>query len=220
VRGYPTLLWFEKGDTKPGEFTAARTADAIVAAVNERTGLGRRVRRVSAAAATAAAAVAADATRRSHSAVASALHMADVLMIDSTSVAVADAVERVQLTCAVTWCSRDWDGELVCRGMRSAALSPCALANGQTYKLRCGLLGNLQAPDCDARCYCSRARVPNICDVCTTLYVYQAPSAVTELDGASFNSVALDPQKTVLVFFSAPWCGKCSGGEKYFITIA
>lgn len=39
----------------------------------------------------------------------------------------------------------------------------------------------------------------------TTRKVRKAPTAVVELDTASFDAVALDPSKDVLVEFYAPW---------------
>lgn len=38
--------------------------------------------------------------------------------------------------------------------------------------------------------------------------VMQAAEVVTKLTAATFNSVALDSSKGVLVFFGAPWCGE------------
>lgn len=40
----------------------------------------------------------------------------------------------------------------------------------------------------------------------TSAKVRKAPTAVLELDSASFDAVALDPSKAVLVEFYAPWC--------------
>jgi protein disulfide-isomerase A6 len=43
----------------------------------------------------------------------------------------------------------------------------------------------------------------------TKARVKKAPSHVVELDSNNFNKIALDPTKTVLVEFYAPWCGHC-----------
>ena len=39
----------------------------------------------------------------------------------------------------------------------------------------------------------------------TNRKVRKAPTAVTELDSTNFDAVALDPTKTVMVEFYAPW---------------
>ncbi|KAG5180837.1 disulfide-isomerase precursor-like protein [Tribonema minus] len=92
VKGYPTLKWYSKGSTKGEDFNAARKADAIVEAVNQKAGVQRRIK--------------------------------------------------------------------------------------------------------------------------------PAVSAVTELTSSNFNTVALDPAKTVLVFFGAPWCGHCKSLAPKYDTLA
>lgn len=46
VKGFPTLKWFPKGSTKPEEYNGPRDAEGIVAFVNGKTGLTRKVKKL------------------------------------------------------------------------------------------------------------------------------------------------------------------------------
>jgi len=45
VHGYPTLKWFPKGSTTPEDYNGGRTADDIVAFVNEKAGTNARIKK-------------------------------------------------------------------------------------------------------------------------------------------------------------------------------